>query len=183
VAIADYLETIENCARCSMCKYASLVKQRSNKYRMGCPSIARYYFQAYSSHGRMAIALGLLENRNEYTDKMLDIIYQCQMCGSCQAQCPLDCIDPIYALRIKCVEDGQLLPAHLAVIDSLRKEDNMMVKPRAERGKWAEGLDVKDITKEEAEVYFHAGCRYAFDALMSASPVKKKPAVEGVLTR
>jgi Fe-S oxidoreductase len=38
-----------------------------------------------------------------------------------------------------------------------------MSKPKAERGRWAEGLGVKDITKEKAEVVYHAGCRYSFD--------------------
>jgi len=66
-------------------------------------------------------------------------------------------------LRIKCVEDGQLVPAHMVVIEGLRKEDNMMQSPRADRGKWAEGIDVKDLTQESAEVIYHAGCRYAFD--------------------
>ena len=39
----------------------------------------------------------------------------------------------------------------------------MMLKPKAERGKWAEGLDVKNITTEQAEVVFHAGCRFSYD--------------------
>ncbi len=69
----------------------------------------------------------------------------------------------IRELRAKLVEDGQLLPQHKPVIDSLRKEDNMMLKPKAERGKWAEGLNVKNVTKEKAAVLFHAGCRISFD--------------------
>jgi Fe-S oxidoreductase len=39
----------------------------------------------------------------------------------------------------------------------------MMMKPKAERDKWAEGLDVKNLTKENAEVVFHTGCRFSFD--------------------
>jgi Fe-S oxidoreductase len=39
----------------------------------------------------------------------------------------------------------------------------MMGRPKSERGNWAEGLDVKALTTEKAEVYFHAGCRYSFD--------------------
>jgi Fe-S oxidoreductase len=48
-------------------------------------------------------------------------------------------------------------------IENLRKEDNMMLKPKAERGKWAEGLDIKNITREPAEVVFHAGCHLCYD--------------------
>jgi Fe-S oxidoreductase len=66
-------------------------------------------------------------------------------------------------LRIKAVEDGQLLPPQMALIDGLRKEDNMMMAKKADRGNWADGLKVKNITEEKADVYFHAGCRYSFD--------------------
>jgi len=66
-------------------------------------------------------------------------------------------------LKIKAVEDGQLLPAHMILIDGLRKEDNMMQARKEDRGRWAEGLDVKNITRDKAEVYFHAGCRYSYD--------------------
>ena len=38
-----------------------------------------------------------------------------------------------------------------------------MGQPRSDRGKWAEGLDVKDLTTEKAEVVFHAGCRFSYD--------------------
>jgi Fe-S oxidoreductase len=66
-------------------------------------------------------------------------------------------------LRFKLVEDGQVLPQHMLYIDNLRKEDNMVLKPKSERGKWAEGLKVKDLTTEKAEVVFHAGCNYSYD--------------------
>lgn len=66
-------------------------------------------------------------------------------------------------MRAKCVEDGQLLPQFIPIIDNLRKEDNMMMKPKDGRGKWAEGLRVKELTKEKAEVVYHAGCRFCYD--------------------
>jgi len=66
-------------------------------------------------------------------------------------------------LRAKCVEDGQLLPEFMLVIDNLRKEDNMMMQLKADRGKWSEGLDVKDLTTESAEVVFYAGCLFSYD--------------------
>jgi Fe-S oxidoreductase len=72
-------------------------------------------------------------------------------------------LETLYALRAKCVEDGQLLPAHMVVIDGLKKEDNMMQMLKADRAKWAEGLDIKNFTKEKAKVVYHAGCRYSFD--------------------
>jgi Fe-S oxidoreductase len=66
-------------------------------------------------------------------------------------------------LRFKLVNDGQLLPQHLPLINSLRNEDNMMMKPKAEHGEWARGLDVKNLTTEKSEIVFHAGCNFSFD--------------------
>jgi Fe-S oxidoreductase len=51
----------------------------------------------------------------------------------------------------------------MMVIEGLRKEDNMMQSLKADRGNWAEGLEVKNLSRDKAEVIYHAGCRYSFD--------------------
>src|SRR4030065_635561 len=96
--------------------------------------------------------------------RLRDIGDTCVTCGSCVvalkiARYNIEPLESLHELRFRLVEDGQLLPQHMAVIDHLRKEDNMMMEPRAGRGDWADGLDVKRITSEPAQVVFHAGCR------------------------
>jgi Fe-S oxidoreductase len=124
-------------------------------------------FHAYSAGGRMIAALSLLDGRIDYTDKLVEIVYQCQMDGACDVSCKvnrdLDPLEVMLELRAKCVEEGQVLPAHMVMIESLRSDDNVLGELKAERGKWAEGLDVKDIAKERADVLYFAGCRYSFD--------------------
>jgi Fe-S oxidoreductase len=124
-------------------------------------------FHAYSAGGRMIAALSLLDGRIDYTDKLVEILYQCQMDGACDVSCKvnrdLDPLEVMLELRAKCVEEGQVLPAHMVMIESLKSDDNTLGELKAERGKWAEGLDVKDITKEKADVLYFAGCRYSFD--------------------
>jgi Fe-S oxidoreductase len=61
------------------------------------------------------------------------------------------------------IDNGCYPPQDMPYIDHLRKEDNMMLEPKADRVKWAEGMDVKDLTQEKAEVAFHVGCRLSFD--------------------
>jgi Fe-S oxidoreductase len=39
----------------------------------------------------------------------------------------------------------------------------MMQAKKADRGNWAKGLNLKNITEDKAAVYFHTGCRYSFD--------------------
>jgi Fe-S oxidoreductase len=167
MALKDYEKDMWRCVRCSECKWIPQAMIKSWRFAHICPSIEKYNFHAYSAGGRMMMALAMLTGRIGYTNDFLDILYRCNLCGACDAMCKnTKAFEPLavmHELRAKAVEDGELLPVHMLVIEGLKKEDNMMQRSKAERGKWAEGLDVKDITKEKAQVYYHAGCRYCFD--------------------
>jgi Fe-S oxidoreductase len=168
MALADYIKNMIRCSRCSSCKFIPFEQIKSAEYAYICPSIARYNFHTYSGGGKLITSLALLKGRIEYTDKLMEIVYQCHLCGGCDISCKfnrdMEVLEPLYELRTKMVEDGQLHPVHMAVIDGLRKDDNMLQQPKAERGRWAEGIKVKNIYEQKAEVYFHAGCRYSFDS-------------------
>ena len=90
------------------------------------------------------------------------------MCGACDVSCKysqdIEVLQPLYELRSQVVGDGQLNPVHMMTIEGLRKEDNMMLESKADRGNWAEGLTVKNVTRDGGEVYFHTGCRYSYDS-------------------
>jgi len=167
MALEDFERNMTRCVRCSLCKFPPLEQVKSWRFANVCPSVTRYNFHAYSGGGKQIIGLALLHGRLNYTDDMLDVIYRCQMCGACDVSCKynrdMEVIEPMYELRARMVNDGQLLPAHMPVIEGLRKEDNMLQRLKSERGRWAEGLNVKDITRDTAEVVFHAGCRFSFD--------------------
>jgi len=168
LALEDYKADMERCSQCSYCKWIPFDQVKSWRFAKGCPSIAYNNFMSYSARGRFAVALSLLNGQSTYTDRVVDIVYKCVTCGSCDVsdkicRYNLEPLEMMHELRFRLVEDGQLLPQHTAVIDHLREEDNMMMKPGAGRGDWAEGLDVKHITSEPAEVLFHAGCRFSYD--------------------
>jgi Fe-S oxidoreductase len=166
--LEDFKADMERCSQCSYCKWIPHDKIKSWRFAKGCPSIAKNNFNAYSARGRLAVARSLLDGRSDYSDKVLDIIYKCVTCGSCDVsdkvcRYNMEPLEVIHELRFKAVDDGQILMQHLPYIRNLRNEDNMMLKPRGERGKWAEDLDVKRITQKPAEVLFHAGCRFSYD--------------------
>jgi Fe-S oxidoreductase len=59
----------------------------------------------------------------------------------------------------------------------------MMQGKKADRGKWADDLHIKNITEEACEVYFHAGCRYSYDEslwpqIRAAASLMKKAGVD-----
>ncbi len=157
------------CSRCSACKWIDSWEVKSARFANVCPSNLRYLFDAYSCQGRMDIAFALMDGTLKYEDseELLNVIYRCDTCGGCDASCKrVRDAEPLRVMletRAKLVEDGQLLPQHIPVIDNLRKEDNMMMGRKSDRGKWAEGLDVKDLTTEPAAVVFHAGCQLSYD--------------------
>ena len=168
MSIEERLAEAERCGQCSYCKWVPLDHIKSLRFANGCPSIAHNNFNSYSARGRYLTLHSLMHGRSGYTDRVLDIVYKCVTCGNCDVSCKvgrynMEPLEMIHDLRFKLVEDGQLLPQHMLYIDHLRKEDNMLLKPRTERGKWAEGLDVKRITTQPAEVLFHAGCRFSYD--------------------
>ena len=167
MALEDYREDMEFCNKCSICKFIPLEKVKGNQLANICPSISRYDFNAYSGGGRMGIGVAMLENRIEYTDKLKDIIYNCQMCGGCDISCKyamdMEVLEPIYEFRIKAVEEGHTHPALEKAINSLRRQGTMVPGARAKRADWTKGLDIKDVIKEEVDVLYHVGCLTSYD--------------------
>jgi len=167
MALENYEQDILRCNRCSYCKWIPHQVMKDSRFLGVCPSIEQYNFHSRSASGRMIAGLSLLRERIDLNDALRDIIYQCQMCGGCDVSCKverdLEPYEILQELRFKCVEKGASPPAHLEIVDSLKREGNTMGGPRADRGNWADGLGAKRVGKEKAEVLFHAGCRYAFD--------------------
>ena len=165
----DMRKVVWGCHRCSVCKWIDTWETRDARFAKVCPSHQRYLFDAYSCQGRMDIALALIDGTLDYdaSAKLLGVYYKCNTCGGCDASCKrnqdMEPLRVMLDIRAKLVEDGQLLPQHMPVLDSLKKEDNTMMRPKSERGKWAEGLDVKDLTEERADVVFHCGCEISYD--------------------
>jgi len=143
-------------------------KIKSHRFAYGCPSAAYNNFNAYSARGRYAVGKSLVLKEIEYTEKMVDSVFECNMCGSCDVSCKvcrfnLQPLEMMGELRAKLVEDGQARPEHKKAVGLLRDENSMWTGPKDARGKWAEGLDVKIFGKGSAQVLYHAGCRFSYD--------------------
>jgi len=167
MALERHEDDLMRCTRCSYCKWVPHQVMEDTRFLTVCPSIERFKFHSWSAGGRLISALSLLRGRTEFTDTFLDVVYQCQMCGACDVSCKverdLEPYEVMQDLRTRCVEEGEVPAPHMAVIEGLKQHDNMLEQPKERRGDWAAGLGVKDLTKESAEVLFHAGCRYSYD--------------------
>jgi Fe-S oxidoreductase len=167
MAIQDFEHDMQRCSRCSYCKWIPFENQQNMDFIKGCPSAARYKFHAYSASGKWNMSYSYLNGRVDHSDAFHDAVFRCMMDGSCDVSCKtiqdIEPLEHMHELRIKMVEDGQILPEHMMIIEGLKKDDNMLMGKKADRGRWAEGMAVKDLTKERAKVAFRAGCRYSFD--------------------
>jgi len=159
---------MEGCSRCSSCKWVPFNQIKSWRFAKNCPSITRYNFHAYSGSGKMVMANSILQGRTELNDAVADIVYRCQLCGACDAACKayrddIDVNEVLLELRGHCVENGYVMPEHLDLIESLKREDNILGELKKDRGVWAEGLGLKNINEEKVDVMFHAGCMFSYD--------------------
>ncbi len=169
MGLDQYRGDMDMCCRCSACKFIPLQKVAGFDYANVCPSISKFNFHSYSGGGRLNIGAVLLREGFNYTDKLLDIVYNCQLCGACGVSCnyamDMEVLEPIHEFRIKCVEDGKTNPALDSAVASLRKQGSM-IAPTGRRGDWASGLDLKDATNEKVDVLFHVGCLMSYDKKM-----------------
>ncbi|MFA5308200.1 MAG: (Fe-S)-binding protein [Dehalococcoidales bacterium] len=167
MALEDLRNEMETCRRCSACKFMPFEKVTGYAPINVCPSISRYNFHTYSGGGRMVNGVALLEKRLDFSPKFMDVMYNCQMCGACDVSCKyamdMEVMEPIYETRIKAVAEGHTNPALDKVINSLRKQGTMVPGAKTKRGDWAEGLGLKDCTKEKVDVIFHVGCQTSFN--------------------
>ena len=166
MSLEQYQDHMAMCMRCSCCKFIPMQRVQGDKYTYVCPSITKYNFHSYSGGGRLNIALAMLKNGFKYSDKLLDIVYNCQMCGACGVSCnynmDMEVMEPINEFRMKCVEAGKTNPALEKVITRLRKEGSM-VPVKGKRGDWASGLNLKNAAKEKVDILYHVGCLTSYD--------------------
>jgi Fe-S oxidoreductase len=160
---------MDMCCRCSTCKFIPLQNVAGFDYANVCPSISKFNFHSYSAGGRLNIGAAMLRDGFKYTDKLLDIVYNCQMCGACGVSCnyamDMEVLEPIQEFRMKCVEDGKTNPALDNVVAGLRKHGSM-VPATGKRGEWAAGMNIKDAAKTKVDVLYHVGCLTSYDKSM-----------------
>jgi Fe-S oxidoreductase len=169
MSLKDYHYEMSHCHRCSYCKFMPFQLTKSLRFSNNCPSIGFRNFHAYSAGGRVILGHSLVTGRlQEYTETMKQIVFECTLCGACQIQCRtynynLNPLEVMQELRSHFVEQGEFVLEHMMMIEGLKREDNVFGEPKKNRGDWAEGLEVKDINREPADVLFHAGCRVSYD--------------------
>jgi len=161
MALDEVKEWLYGCSHCGTCKDVL------NIFSPACPAGERYQLESYFPSGKMLIARGVVNGVLKLDDDDIrERIYACTGCLSCEQQCGVyhhqHIFEIVQALRTEAVTQGCLNPAYMVMVDSLKKDDNVFGKPKAERSEWAKGMKIKDAGKEKSEVVYHAGCMLSF---------------------
>ncbi|MFQ5763151.1 MAG: (Fe-S)-binding protein [Candidatus Bathyarchaeia archaeon] len=93
-----------------------------------------------------------------------DDLWLCTTCKLCESRCPrgVRIIDAIRGLKILAFEDRKTPSKLENVLWSVYEEGNSWGGKSADRGKWADELNVKDASKG-VKVLYYVGCSSSYD--------------------
>ncbi len=128
-----------------------------------------------SQHSPLTDLFGYSAGDPELISELSRDLYECSVCGQCHIVCPsrIDTVELWESLRASFVRAGSgPLEGHMGMVNSIKSNDNPWEQPRSRRTKWAEralrkGLlskEIKDLSRERAEVLYYVGCTASFDA-------------------
>ncbi|HCM28574.1 MAG TPA: (Fe-S)-binding protein [Treponema sp.] len=189
MALEDFEAMQERCSNCLGCKWTPFDKIKSQRFGENCPSVCYYNFNTYSARGRFQLGLAIAKKEVEYTETVTEAVHECLACGLCDVSCKitrfnLEPLEHNLELKADAVKKGKTLPAQKPVLEALAKEKTMLVgKTKASRTKWADGLGLKDLSKEKGDVLFFPGCKFSYDEKLqktaqSAVRILKKSGVD-----
>ncbi|NOX35095.1 MAG: 4Fe-4S dicluster domain-containing protein [Deltaproteobacteria bacterium] len=100
--------------------------------------------------------------------KMDESFWYCTTCRACLEVCPIygAAFEAIIRKRASAMEDGVRVPKLLnQTLEKIFNYDNPWESSRRQRGAWAKGLDLVDLTKKgaKAELCYFVGCTTSFD--------------------
>jgi len=161
--LANYKYDMERCVGCKGCVWVDHIYMPNVRFGIRCPSNIYEIFDAYSSLGRAKIGLGVLEGRLGFSQKLLDVIYKCNLCGACDAGCKrnldLEPLSILESLRAKCVAEGNgPLPEHKRVAEQIIKTGNRFGAPRQNRLEWMPD----GMVSSKADFVYFPGCAASY---------------------
>ncbi|MBN2230091.1 MAG: (Fe-S)-binding protein [Candidatus Thorarchaeota archaeon] len=147
-SIQDWLY---NCIRCGNCKYIF------KDYSPSCPSGEYFHFESFFASGRLWLAHGIQKGELDWDSSLLDPIFACTTCSSCEIQCLAPhheyIVDVIEELRALAVEALGPLEAHEKFAKRIQASHNPYGHEHHNRAL----LEIHNLPEKAPIVYF-VGC-------------------------
>jgi Fe-S oxidoreductase len=117
----------------------------------------------------MYLAVGLMREQFPYSQRAVEAVYSCTLCGYCQSICEgfveTETLSVIETLRNKAVREGVgPLPEQKVYLESLERTDNILGQEKGKRLDWLTGFKgkLRDLSKgDKAPVLYFLGCKYS----------------------
>ncbi|MHA1908906.1 MAG: (Fe-S)-binding protein [Candidatus Thorarchaeota archaeon] len=142
---------LHHCIRCGNCKYVF------KDYIPSCPSGEHFKFETYFASGRLRIAQGIHKGELEWDKDLLDPLFACTTCGSCEVQCLAPhrehIVDVIEEIRAHAVDALGPLERHENFKSNIEQNHN----PYGEEHHAREMKDIHNLPDTAEYVYF-IGC-------------------------
>ena len=149
------------CIHCGHCKVVPLPVVKDGDFMDQCPSSMHFHNHAYSGGGRSIMALALIDGRVQADKAMADIVFSCDACGYCDTACKFIMDSDRHlvnmAMREHMVEKGLAPQVHTDTVESLKRYE-AFPSERPRLPEWANGLDLRLVPDEDAEVLLYVGC-------------------------
>lgn len=132
---------------CTQCGYCRSV----------CPVFEDLGWDSSVARGRVILSYGILKDRFDVDDSVVDALYQCSTCGDCDRRCPSNVcvVDIIEAARKELFSEGHILEKHEKMTDRIKKYGN----PYGETEKRGE-IFGKSLKK--SKIGYFIGCTPAY---------------------
>jgi len=155
-----HAEILHRCFRCGYCKLPSDYQD------LNCPSYLRNRFETFSPGGRMWLLRAWLDGEIETSPRLGRILYSCATCNNCVEHCTFpkfkdDLVDAFIAGREALVDRGQVPPEVRDYFKAVQINGNPYKRPQAERGDWAQDLELAPYSGQEYLLY--VGCVGSYD--------------------
>ncbi len=162
--IDNFVFDMSRCIKCKGCTWVDHTYMPGVNFSTRCPSATKNLFDSYGAYGKMRIGVALVEGKLDYTDTLLQVLYECTLCGACDVGCKrnldLEIELTLEALRIKAVKDGKgPMPQHKKVAANIAKNHNAFGASHEKRTKWLPA-GIKPSSK--ADVLYFVGCAASY---------------------
>jgi heterodisulfide reductase subunit D len=128
-----------------------------------CPPYEYYRFQRFTPKSRWLMAQRVFHGLDAITPELKEVIFTCTNCLMCQELCGVrdDGYGPweiTVAMREEITARDGPLAAHRALYEGLQQHNNPWAQPESQRGRWADGLNLKKLAASTAPTLLFAGC-------------------------
>lgn len=155
--LEKYKKDVYKCTRCGYCR--EMIRDSDGTYLI-CPVREIMGFESYFARGRMLQARHILEGKVPYSPALAERVYSCMTCGNCKDHCgaEIDLVSVYEAMREDLANAGSGLDAHRRFVESVEKDKNPYFEPKADRLKWANGIELRN----DGKLIYFVGCTSSY---------------------